>query len=484
LNLEVELPGEFVYLSLYVRLGYRKIILKFFENLIKKGGESMRAVIDYLFNFVTDQNFQARQPWVDWITRLCAPIHHHVWTSSRFIGGVLTIIIETYDPYLALAVFVAFALTDWIDGKVARYRDAHNGKFGAWLDGAADKFFVLPVIGWWGKEFIPIYLIYLLIFIEFGGYVIIYIINGKKVTSTINSAIGLILPGKKLPDPIVKTDIYEHNLIGKIKFTLQAIMVIFIWTARAIIPEWDWWPLWMNLIVLIIMLLAFFSVACKVNPLFIRYLADFITLGNVICGIASISLASNNAKMAAALIIIAAIFDIADGYVARKTKDAGSGWGAYFDDIGDFISFGLAPAWLFFQFGVSWYLAVGYILTTAIRLYYFTKKKAVAEGVFYGVPSTAVAIFLASIVLWNTVPTAILTFWLGVGAVLEVLFFLRWYHFRNFPRLPVAVKLIFLAICGVAAGYRSFGEGTSILFGVYLLTFSQLVAQRVWKWGE
>jgi CDP-diacylglycerol---serine O-phosphatidyltransferase len=440
------------------------------------------SALEYVKLFVISQEFQEKQPWVRLITRKCSFVSHHVWTSSRFFGGGLTIVAEWYSIYLSIFVFLLFAWTDWIDGKVARFRHAQNGKLGAVLDGAADKFFVIPIIGWWGGEFIISYLIYLMAMIEFGGYFVIYVINGKKVTAAINSVISFFWPGRKLPDPMVKTDIYEHNLIGKIKFTLQVVMIVFIWVAKVLFPDWAWWPLWMNLTASIVSLMAFFSIACKVNPAFIRYLADFVTLGNVICGGISIYLAGFDPKIAAALIMVAAAFDIVDGYIARKTKKGNSVWGAYFDDIGDFVSFALAPAWLYYSLRMPGYLSVVYVVATAIRLYYFTKKKAVAEGIFYGVPSTAVAIFLASVILWNNSEATNLAFWMLAGAALEVMFFFRWHHFRNFPQLPRTVKAVFAAVMFTAITTSSFGEGMSALFGIYLLTFSRPVAEWAWKW--
>ncbi|UCH88355.1 MAG: CDP-alcohol phosphatidyltransferase family protein [Thermoplasmata archaeon] len=78
--------------------------------------------------------------------------------------------------------------------------------------------------------------------------------------------------------------------------------------------------------------------------------ADILTAGNAICGVLAIWFLywlQPDITIGSSLIIIAIIFDGLDGLAARKfgTKHD---YGKYLDSIADAISFGLAPAFLFF----------------------------------------------------------------------------------------------------------------------------------------
>ncbi len=88
-------------------------------------------------------------------------------------------------------------------------------------------------------------------------------------------------------------------------------------------------------------------------------LADFITLANAGCGMAAIFLCLNRASgardahfsIAFALLPLALIFDILDGYVARRLGTH-SPLGADLDSLADVVSFGVAPAVLGFTLGL------------------------------------------------------------------------------------------------------------------------------------
>lgn len=79
-------------------------------------------------------------------------------------------------------------------------------------------------------------------------------------------------------------------------------------------------------------------------------IADILTLGNAICGTLAIVLLhmfQPDITLGSSLIIVAMIFDGLDGLAARKfgTKH---NYGKYLDSIADAISFGIAPAFMFF----------------------------------------------------------------------------------------------------------------------------------------
>lgn len=88
--------------------------------------------------------------------------------------------------------------------------------------------------------------------------------------------------------------------------------------------------------------------------------ADFLTLGNAICGTVAIFLCLNYLEggrhrpdlMGAFLLLpLALLLDAADGFVARKQRRA-SAYGADLDSLADVVSFGVAPAVLGFTLGL------------------------------------------------------------------------------------------------------------------------------------
>jgi len=75
---------------------------------------------------------------------------------------------------------------------------------------------------------------------------------------------------------------------------------------------------------------------------------NLFTAMNMFCGFFSIVSASQgNIKYAGWLIIIAAIFDALDGFMARLTKSS-SELGVELDSLSDVVSFGVAPAFLLY----------------------------------------------------------------------------------------------------------------------------------------
>ncbi len=90
------------------------------------------------------------------------------------------------------------------------------------------------------------------------------------------------------------------------------------------------------------------------------HLADFLTLGNAACGMASVFLALRFAAdgaigqfmLAAAMLPAALVFDVFDGRVARWRQQH-SALGRELDSLADVISFGAAPAALAFAAGMQ-----------------------------------------------------------------------------------------------------------------------------------
>src|SRR5438093_13738127 len=82
-------------------------------------------------------------------------------------------------------------------------------------------------------------------------------------------------------------------------------------------------------------------------------LPSLFTLGNMFCGYACVVYAMRGEyETAAPFIGFAIVLDMLDGRIARLTGTA-SDFGVEFDSLADVISFGIAPAFLSFAWGLS-----------------------------------------------------------------------------------------------------------------------------------
>lgn len=131
----------------------------------------------------------------------------------------------------------------------------------------------------------------------------------------------------------------------------------------------------------------------------------FTTL-NMVSGLSSVLLAfRGHFTIAAALIAVSIVLDIADGYVARLIG-ATSPFGLQLDSLADLISFGLAPAilvhtWALDEWPIlAWLVAFLWLACAAFRLARFnvTIDPAADKRYFVGLPSPgAAAVVMATI---------------------------------------------------------------------------------------
>jgi len=110
-------------------------------------------------------------------------------------------------------------------------------------------------------------------------------------------------------------------------------------------------------------------------------------------------------KLAAWAIMIASVFDVLDGWVARMTHTA-TRFGIQIDSLSDAISFGVAPAvlvytWTLSSFGkVGWLGAFFLVACAALRLARFNVQMSGAEKKhFTGLPTPASALVIATTVV-------------------------------------------------------------------------------------
>ncbi|QEG40684.1 CDP-alcohol phosphatidyltransferase [Roseimaritima ulvae] len=140
-----------------------------------------------------------------------------------------------------------------------------------------------------------------------------------------------------------------------------------------------------------------------------------LTLGNGVCGMASIAVAvsvnlpwENDQKLfiAGVLIFIGMVFDALDGSAARMTNQS-SQFGAELDSLCDAITFGAAPAVILWRYSdvfphrLSWAIGVVFTLCVLMRLARFnveTEEDDPHDG-FEGLPSPAAAGTIAAFVI-------------------------------------------------------------------------------------
>src|SRR6266540_6756076 len=146
----------------------------------------------------------------------------------------------------------------------------------------------------------------------------------------------------------------------------------------------------------------------------IYLLPNLLTAGNLFCGFlaltriveADVTVSSFNSVIRHAIffIILACIFDLLDGRVARMGGYE-SPFGREFDSLADIISFGAAPAFLVHRVvlrdvfarhpEIGWFIAGIYLICGALRLARFNCLAAMSSGgggkEFMGFPIPAAA---------------------------------------------------------------------------------------------
>ncbi len=150
----------------------------------------------------------------------------------------------------------------------------------------------------------------------------------------------------------------------------------------------------------------------------IYILPNLLTTGSLFMGFFSI-IASVTGRIDHAVwaIFLAALFDGLDGRVARLTHTE-SAFGVEYDSISDAVSFGVAPAVLFYQWALSPFARFGFLgaalfaIFAALRLARFNVQiNTVEKQVFNGLPSPMAALMLAATVLYFEDQTLSVEFW-------------------------------------------------------------------------
>lgn len=140
----------------------------------------------------------------------------------------------------------------------------------------------------------------------------------------------------------------------------------------------------------------------------IYIIPNLVTTGNIFCGVFAImSVLHGQYLIAASAILIASIFDVLDGKLARLTNTT-SRFGVEYDSLSDLVSFGIAPGLLVYAWALEPYGRLGwmglflYIVCGALRLARFNVQVSSVESTdFIGLPTPAAAILVATMVMFD-----------------------------------------------------------------------------------
>jgi CDP-diacylglycerol--serine O-phosphatidyltransferase len=188
-------------------------------------------------------------------------------------------------------------------------------------------------------------------------------------------------------------------------------------------------------------------------------LPSLFTIGNLCLGFWAIICSLRlEFEAAAQLIVVAVVFDMLDGRIARMTGTA-SEFGAQLDSLSDIVSFGVAPAIIAYQWGLatlhkSFWAAFFFVMCAAIRLARFNvQRKVVDARYFVGLPSPAAAGFVISIIYFRPEPMsdrwgALFAMILLVVSAFLMVSTLRYWSFKTFD---LRSRRSYFSMVGIAA---------------------------------
>ncbi len=239
----------------------------------------------------------------------------------------------------------------------------------------------------------------------------------------------------------------------------------------------------------------------------IAILPTLLTLGNGVCGFAAIAYASKIGPtsppsemefyflLSSGLVLAAMLFDVLDGFAARRLKSA-SDFGGQLDSLCDAISFGAAPAFLLLRLGLDWQrpmvrqavamIAALYMVCAVLRLARFNMENSpdpASHKRFKGLPSPAAAGCVVSLAILRAAPTV----WGGSGLNGEML--------QMFARVwaPLGTLLAALLMVSriayphitkqVLRGRRPFSVLVQVVLALFVIALTQELAFFLLFWG-
>ena len=229
------------------------------------------------------------------------------------------------------------------------------------------------------------------------------------------------------------------------------------------------------------------------------YLADLFTISNGVCGATAIFQAmkyltthdTRHMYLAAALILVALVCDVFDGWIARWRHSA-SAMGRELDSLADVVSFGIAPAVMAYAWGVrslpgdgsvafqqigefGWVCCLAFLICCAWRLARFNVQ-GMAPGsskYFVGMPTPAAAGMLAALVHGFKEPLhdwrwSVAWFLLAAGLGALMTSTIRYSSFKEIPWTRKQPSLAIVLLCLIVAVIWRYSEyALVVLAGTY-----------------
>jgi CDP-diacylglycerol--serine O-phosphatidyltransferase len=182
------------------------------------------------------------------------------------------------------------------------------------------------------------------------------------------------------------------------------------------------------------------------------------TTANLCCGFFSLIESSrSHYELAALLIVVAGVLDGLDGRIARLTGTT-SEFGVEFDSMADISSFGIAPAFLAYQWAlqpfhrVGWLIAFLFVGCAATRLARFNiQHGSLDKRYFAGLPSPAAAGVIASVAFAFPEPPTQLGYSVLIGVLVAAAAFLMVSHvrYRSFKGLDLRSRRSYLSVVAI-----------------------------------
>jgi CDP-diacylglycerol---serine O-phosphatidyltransferase len=146
----------------------------------------------------------------------------------------------------------------------------------------------------------------------------------------------------------------------------------------------------------------------------IRYLkiADCFTLGNLFAGILAVYFAAlGQLTLSAALLFLAAVFDVLDGKVAGWLNEKNQ-FGKEIDSLSDLVSFGVAPVLVYFVLdSPGLFRVLTGLFFVACGMLRLARYNVTENSAFEGVPISVNGVIFAVLLLVQTAVPETLQFW-------------------------------------------------------------------------
>lgn len=198
---------------------------------------------------------------------------------------------------------------------------------------------------------------------------------------------------------------------------------------------------------------------------------------------------------AALAIFVAMILDSLDGRIARMTNTQ-SDFGVIYDSLSDVVAFGVAPALLFYFWGLSalgkigWAAALVYCACAALRLARFSIRAGAADKRFFaGLPSPAAAGAAAALVWtfaknFDAPPSPPQLFMAAAAAFALGLTMVSGLKYHSFKDLGARSRLSLRSAASLAAAVGALYWLSDRLAEISLLLFGGYWISGFWLWAR